>query len=99
MADLVIQNHLEQMKSDIRKLESCAAVLRKNTADAFLQLEILDSMWSGPAHDAFRAQAEQDRAVMEQYMIWLQKYIASLQDALQVYTDCESSVMEIIRGL
>lgn len=99
MADQKIQNHLEQMRADIRNLENCMAVLRKNTENAFLHLEALDSMWNGPAHDAFRFQAEQDRIMMEQYCSWLQKYISSLQDALQTYTVCENSVSDIIREL
>lgn len=80
-----IQTAVEQMQGCVQRL--------------YAEMEELDAMWQGPAHNAYAAQFRQDQQAMEQICQALQGYAENLHQAKNEYEDCNHDVRGIIDAI
>lgn len=91
MADL-IEIEISSLDTDIRSMEGDLASLRKELGEAYAAVQELDTMWNGPANDAFNREFEKDHANMEGMCDTIQKIIDYMVNASKEYRQCEASV-------
>lgn len=80
-----IQTELEKVRAGVREL-------REKMAE-------LGTMWEGPAHDVFLAQAEADYEIIQQFSNEIAAYTETMQYARTEYEQCESRVEHAVASL
>lgn len=67
--------------------------------EIYEDIKELDSMWDGPANQAFNLQFEKDRARLLNICSNLETYIDKIQYAKDEYNKCENAVSNIIDAI
>lgn len=65
----------------------------------FQEMEELDSMWDGPASQAFAVQFQTDYQIMQDIIENLKGFIQCMQYAADEYNKCENTIAELISAI
>ena len=91
MAD-IIEINLSSLDSDIEAMTEELGLLRGDMNKAYESVSELDSMWNGPANDAFNKAFVDDKAAMDELCTTIQSLIDFMVNAAKEYRTCESNV-------
>ena len=80
------------IRERIAKMRSCVQRLYAEAAE-------LNTMWEGPANQAFQRQFSQDQESMTQICAALENYVQDLHTAKTEYEACDSDVGGIIDAI
>lgn len=97
MAIKEIEQNTDRLSDDIIRLEEEKAVLEKSIDAMFDAVKNLDTMWEGPANEAFRAQFQTDYQTCLEMNKTLGILIEKLRKAREEYDKCESEVENLVR--
>ena len=98
MADVIginigtLANDITQMQNELKGLENEMKL-------AFDSVTELDTMWNGPANDAFNRAFESDRQAMEEMCKIIGSLIDYMENARDEYRKCEASVSSEIDAI
>lgn len=85
-----------QVAQTVSKLESELSTVREEYAGLHQDLQSLDAMWTGTAHDAFVAAYSGDIEMMESLTRTIGEIIENIGNARQKYDSTEQSVKSSI---
>lgn len=94
-----IGNHMDVLRGDIRALEQQLNAARSHLRQLDSQMEQLNGMWSGPAHDAMRQRARRDLEEMSSLCRFLAEFINYLETVRKSYEVCEGSVSDTVAAI
>lgn len=95
MADY-IEVDIKALDQDVQDLKETLEKVKGNMEGMFNTIKELDTMWEGPAHDAFIMQFEADRQFFNALCDTVDGIIDSMENAKNNYRKCEASVREEI---
>ena len=90
---------MSMLAIDIGVLQENVALLRSQMQEMFQEITELDTMWDGPANDAFNAQFQADYTVMENLCKTFDSMIECYEFANKEYNSCENSVHDIVAAI
>ena len=99
MAIREIEQNTDRLSDDIIRLEEEKAVLEKAIDAMFDAVNTLDTMWKGPANEAFRAQFQSDYETCSEMNKTLGILIEKLRKAREEYDKCEAEVESLVRAI
>ena len=73
--------------------------MRESVQRLYATVDELNTMWDGPANQAFNAQFAQDGAAMTEICKALEGYVQDLNNAKTEYDKCDSDVRSIIDAI
>lgn len=92
-------NDLNKFGKDVQEYTDLKNSIDKEYQNLKDQIEILNSMWTGDAHDALMTEFKQDDEQVKEMLSYLKKVEKNLNRALDAYRNCENSVGETIHSL
>lgn len=92
-------NDLGKFKSDVQEYKDLSQKVNSDYQDLKGQIDKLNTMWTGDAHDALITEFKKDDEQVQQMLAYLKKVEKNLDSALKAYTDCESQTEELIHSL
>ena len=95
----VMANELRHFGSDVQTYAQAATELRSAYQTLLEDVQALQAMWTGEAHDSLEQRFMGDYQMLGSVVEYLEAMGASLENAEQEYTSCESAVSGIINGL
>lgn len=95
----VIANNLPQFDGDISEYESFRTGLQNSFNELVANIEQLNTMWEGEAHEQFKATFTTDRQKSEKMLEDVLRVENELKFAHSEYTTCENNVANIIAEL
>ncbi|MCR5526156.1 MAG: WXG100 family type VII secretion target [Lachnospiraceae bacterium] len=99
MASKEIANDLERFAADIEAYNTALSGAESEHDGVFSDINSLNSMWTGNAHDTFMNQFNADSDTMKEMLKLLKQFGTDLENAKKEYTQCEQSVEEIISAI
>ena len=96
MAANQVEVNINVLSDDVNKLSELLTKIRSRSTEMFEDLDVLDTMWEGEAHEAFRMQVTDDRANMEKLALSIEKLIDYMRFASREYNICEEAVINEI---
>ena len=99
MAANELEVNINALSNDITRLNEIASNLRNKSLRMFEELEALDAMWEGDAHDTFRMQVVNDKACMDELLRTVSSIIEYMNYAKQEYEMCEDAVNNEISSI
>jgi len=87
------------LSTDIETLQEQLNQIRTDMDRMYEAVRILDSMWDGPANQAFNVQFAQDHKDMDSLCDTIQRIIDCLGYAKQEYNNCESEIAGIVAAI
>jgi len=99
MAISSIEISTERLQEDIRRMSECQQEAERQTKRMFETMQELDSMWDGPANQAFQAQFTADHQTMEELCREVRSLISCMEFARKEYDQCESAVYDAVAAL
>ena len=94
-----IEVNTNTLAADIEKLQNELNLVVSELNKMYDAVNLLDSMWDGPANDTFRAQFLQDRQEMQEICNELQKMNDCLVYAKNEYNTCENNINGIVTSI
>lgn len=91
MAD-IIEINIGTLATDIESMQTELANLRDDIRIAFEALAELDTMWDGPANEAFNQAAKNDHELLNQMCDIIKGLISYMENARDEYRKCENAV-------
>lgn len=91
MAD-IIEININTLANDIGDMQAELKALRDEMKFAFDAVTELDSMWNGPANDAFNKAFDMDHQAMNDMCKTIESLIGYMENARDEYRKCESAV-------
>lgn len=91
MAD-IIEINIETLATDIESMQTELTNLRDDIRIAFEALAELDTMWDGPANEAFNRAAKSDHELLNQLCDTIKGLISYMENARDEYRKCENTV-------
>ncbi|MFR5634000.1 MAG: WXG100 family type VII secretion target [Monoglobales bacterium] len=91
MAD-VIEINMRTLEQDISEMQQQLAELRQEMDQAYSSVRELDSMWNGPANEAFNQAFTADKEAMESMCSIIESLISYMENAKKEYQKCEAAV-------
>lgn len=98
MADYIEVN-ISTLEQDIKDMGIAVEQIRKDMADMFESVSELDTMWDGPANQAFNQQFVLDKQIFEEICGAVEGIIDSMKNAQESYLRCEAAVSEEIERI
>ncbi|MGM9616770.1 WXG100 family type VII secretion target [Butyricicoccus sp.] len=98
MADRILI-HTSELQAATDRLTDLLKNTKGELAELYEAVQSMNTMWTGPANDAFRSQFTSDQQEAYALCGTLQKFIQSMQYARNAYDNCESSICDIISGI
>lgn len=98
MAD-IIEINIGTLAADIGEMQTELKGLRDEMKAAFDAVTELDSMWNGPANDAFNQAFQQDHQAMDEMCKTIDSLIGYMENARDEYRRCEAAVSEEIDSI
>ena len=98
MAD-ILEIDVSALSSDA---DTLTQLLSQGTSECEALRESIDALkatWSGPAHDVFYEQVNNDLMLLEQVLSALQTYKEHMSYAVKEYTQCEQDVREMVAAI
>ena len=99
MAIKEIEINTVTLLRDIDILETKMGELDGQTEKMFSAISDLDTMWDGPASEAFKEQFQLDYQSCKEMSKVLKDLVESLKHARQEYDTCEQNVEDLIRAI
>lgn len=87
------------MKSESSQLREIKDDLVGSFKNLYSELAVLDSMWEGPAKDAFFESVQQDKILCDNFYSDLEEFICQMEEAAEVYEKCENEVYNYLSNL
>ena len=87
------------LSSDIETLQQQLNVIKTDMDKMYDAVRVLDSMWDGPANQAFNVQFNSDRNDMLELCNTVQKIIDCMEYAKKEYNSCEADVGSIVASI
>lgn len=87
------------LQRDINAMKNALDQVKKRTDSMFQEVNALNGMWEGPAHEAFARQFAADYQIMQELQKEVEKLIECMQYADKEYLSCESSITTIINSI
>jgi WXG100 family type VII secretion target len=87
------------LASDIETLQEQLDMVKKDINDMYGAVQTLDSMWDGPANEAFKTQFRQDYKDMQELCKTVQQIIKCMKYAKKEYNVCENEVNDIVASI
>ena len=87
------------LSGDIDKLQQQLNAIRNDLTKMYQAVRVLDTMWDGPANEAFNIQFNQDKNDMTELCNTVQKIIDCMEYAKKEYNSCEVEVSNIIDSI
>lgn len=84
---------------DIELLQQQLNIVKNDLNKMYNAVRGLDSMWDGPANQAFNTQFNHDRIDMTELCNTVQKIINCMEYAKKEYDSCEAYVSSIIASI
>ena len=85
--------------SDITEMKEILTGIQKAVNSLYDAAGVLDSMWDGPAKEAFIKQFKKDHADMIQYCEDMESIIVNWEFAREKYDECENIVGELVSNM
>lgn len=98
MADL-IEINLEALDSDINRMQDELQLLRSYIGLTYDSIKELDTMWNGPANEAFNQTFESDYQSMNEMCEMIKSLIEYMENARDQYRHCEDLVSQEIESI
>ncbi len=98
MADYIEVN-ITALEQDIGELQETLKLVRGDMGAMFDTVQELDTMWDGPANEAFNRQFEADRQTLEALCEAVEDILGSMENAQGEYRKCEAGVREEIEKI
>ena len=92
-------NNLGRFKSDVQEYKDLSQKVNSEYQNLKEQIDLLNTMWTGDAHDALITEFKKDDEQVQQMLSYLKKVEKNLDTALKAYTDCENQAGEMIQSL
>ena len=87
------------LSGDIETLQQQLNVIKADMNKMYDAVRVLDSMWDGPANQAFNVQFNKDRDDMAELCNMVQKIIDCMEYAKKEYNSCEADVGSIVASI
>ena len=87
------------LSGDIERLQQQLNEIRNDLNRMYNAFRVLDSMWDGPANQAFNIQFNKDQNDMTELCNTVQKIIDCMEYAKKEYNSCEAEVSGIIASI
>lgn len=91
-----ISNNTDILGSDIRNLREQLNRARSHVQQLNDQMEELNHMWKGPAHDAVQKQFVKDFQTISELCASLERMADNLESTRRAYERCESNVSSAV---
>ena len=98
MADYIEVN-ITALEQDTRELRETLKLVRDDMGAMFDTVQELDTMWDGPANEAFNRQFESDRQTLLALCKAVEDILGSMENAQGEYRKCEAGVREEIEKI
>lgn len=82
-----------------KKLRENLENISQQRSEMYSQLEALDGMWEGEAHDTFVAQYQIDHELMRKLLNELGTLAEHVGVSKENYDDCEEEALKLIRAI
>lgn len=99
MSIQVIEVNTDTLQSDINDMRASLAKVKSKTESMFEDINALNGMWEGPAHETFIQQFTADYRRMKELQDAIGKLIDNMQYADKEYISCESGIQSIINTI
>ena len=94
-----IEAATEPLSADKGTMEAELNAVCAELQQLFQEMEGLDSMWDGPASQAFAVQFQTDYQIMQDIIENLKGFIQCMQYAADEYNKCENTIAELISAI
>lgn len=94
-----IETATNPLCADKAVMETELSAVRQEIQQLFQEMQELDSMWDGPASQAFAAQFQTDYEIIQEICENLEGFIHCMQYAADEYNKCENTIAEIISAV
>ena len=91
--------NISTLSRDIELLQQLLNVVKSDLDGMYNAVRVLDSMWDGPANQAFNNQFNHDRSNMMELCNTVQKLINCMEYAKKEYISCEADVSNIVASI
>lgn len=99
MAANELEVNIIALSNDIVRLNEIASNLRNKSSRMFEELEALNAMWEGDAHDAFKLQLANDKVSVDELLKTVNSVIEYMNYAKHEYEICEDGVNSEISSI
>lgn len=94
-----LRMNTERMNTDHEAMEQLLATTRQDVEAIKARMDLLNGMWTGPAHDAEMQQFEADYENIQELCRLFQELIDRFQEDCSAYTQCEQQVQDLVNAL
>ncbi|QBE95728.1 hypothetical protein PMF13cell1_01252 [Blautia producta] len=94
-----IEVSTEPLSADKGNIAAELNAVRTELQQLFQEMQELDSMWDGPASQAFAVQFQTDYEIMQEIVENLEGFIQCMQYAADEYNKCENTIAELISAI
>lgn len=84
------------MKNEAAQLREIKNDLAESFKKLYTDLDAMDSMWEGPAKDAFTASVQEDKLMCDKFYAEIEEFIVQMEDAAGAYEKCENEVYDFL---
>ncbi len=99
MAIRDIEISTEYLGKDIKNLKNTLVSLKQDKRKMTEEIEELNTMWKGPANEAFVKQFYLDCVSFDNLIEVIDKMIGEMEHAKVEYEKCDNKVSDILRAL
>lgn len=89
----------QRLRSSVKKLSNVLSDIQKEQKALLRAMEELDTTWTGPAREAFRAQVLSDNEMVNKLTRNLMDGVNQLDNARNEYDSCEQDAVKLIRSI
>lgn len=94
-----IKVNSDALKNDSRSIEDLIVSAESQIEKIYQEVEVLDSMWEGPANEEFRRQFGVDYKNFKAVCKYIKEFSADLEKAATEYERCEDAVKSAIKAI
>ena len=94
-----IEVNITALEQDTGELRETLKLVRDDMGAMFDTVQELDTMWDGPANEAFNKQFESDRQTLLALCKAVEDILGSMENAQGEYRKCEAGVREEIEKI
>lgn len=87
------------LQNDINDIQSALCKVKARSESMFREIDVLDNMWDGEAHDTFFVQMQEKHRKMQELQKVIERLLECMQYADHEYLSCEDAVHSIINTI
>jgi len=88
----VLRSDAEGILSELNSIES-------DFNQIYDDIKALGSMWKGVANYKFTESFSKDYESIKEFLDYLKKYVARIENESKAYNDCENNVISLVEGI